>query len=70
MNKERRENGMGIQELVNIGSTEDPVFVPRKALKPLTLEGREWWAMIATGSVVLKPKVLDKLLQATDEKTS
>jgi len=70
MSGERKENVTGICEPVNIGSEESPVLVSEKALRPLTPEGREWWAMVATGSVVLKPEVLDKLLQATDAKTS
>lgn len=70
MNSEREKNSTGICDEVNIGSEKDPVLVPEKALRPLTPEGREWWAMVATGSVILEPKALDKLLQVTDAKTS
>lgn len=42
--------------------------MPEKALKPKTQEGRKWWEMIVTGSVVLEPEKLDKLLEVTDDK--
>jgi hypothetical protein len=54
--------------MANIGSTEQPIRVPQKALEPLTPEGREWWGMVAEGSVILEPEVLDRLLKATDVK--
>lgn len=59
--------------LLDIGLAERPVYVPQKSLKPETDEGREWWGMVAEGSVVLKPEVLDSLLKLTkkpdDQKT-
>ncbi len=51
--------------LVNIGTKEAPVFVPEKALKPETAEGREWWGMMASGSV--KPDNLDLLIKCLNE---
>jgi hypothetical protein len=54
--------------MVNIGTSERPVLVSRKALEPDTPEGREWWEMVASGSVTLEEKELGKLLSVTDEK--
>lgn len=53
---------------VNVGSAEKPIFVPEKALDPETPEGREWWGMIANGSVTLNPEELKKILEKTDGK--
>lgn len=49
-------------EKVNVGTTERPKWVPKKALAPQNKEGREWWGMVASGSVVLEEEVLDGLL--------
>lgn len=62
--KERRV----LPTMVNIGSEREPAWVPRKALEPTTPEGREWWGMVAEGSVVLEAKVLDLLIRKTDVK--
>ena len=51
---------------VNIGSPERPIRVPQRALRSETEKGRAWWEKVATGSVVLEPEVLDKLLERTD----
>lgn len=58
---------MNDPNLVNIGTTERPVFVPEKALKPSTDDGREWWGKVADGSVVLEDQTLDKLLELTEK---
>lgn len=55
---------------VNIGTEEAPVRVPEKALKPKTAEGREYWEMIAVGSVVLDTATLDKLIKRVNEQDS
>ncbi|OGM75745.1 hypothetical protein A2210_02340 [Candidatus Woesebacteria bacterium RIFOXYA1_FULL_40_18] len=52
---------------VNIGTKENPIFVPEKALKPDTVEGREWWGMISEGSVILEGTHMDALLKKLDE---
>jgi len=57
-------------QLVNVGTPERPIWVSEKALQPETKEGGEWWAMIAEGSVVLKPEVLDRLLEVTESEKS
>lgn len=51
---------------VNIGTKEKPIWVPPKALAPGSPEGKEWWEMIATGSVVLESHVLDQLLEVSN----
>jgi hypothetical protein len=53
--------------MINIGSKENPVMVPDSALSPQSAEGREWWGDLADGSVVLDDKVLDLLLEKTNE---
>lgn len=55
---------------VNIGSAECPIWVPEKSLNPDSEGGREWWGMVAEGSVELEPKVLDKLLNKINEQKS
>jgi len=57
-------------KLFDIGSSENPVFVPSDALNPETDEGREYWEGIATGSVVLPDESLDLLLKMTNENKS
>ena len=57
-------------KMVNIGTPERPVLVPEKSLQPKTAEGREWWGMVAEGSIVLKPDELNGLLKKTDGKKS
>ncbi|KKR63046.1 MAG: hypothetical protein UU02_C0034G0004 [Candidatus Woesebacteria bacterium GW2011_GWA1_40_43] len=52
--------------LINIGTAERPVFVPRSTLLPESDERREWWGKLADGSVVLDEKDLDKLLSIID----
>lgn len=52
---------------INIGTKENPIFVPAKALRPDGPEGREWWGMAAEGSVVLEDSHLDTLLKKLDE---
>jgi len=42
-----KEDFTKILTMVNIGNTEKPLWVPEKALQPLTPEGREWWGMVA-----------------------
>jgi len=54
-------------EFVNIGTDKEPSMVPPKALQPDTKEGREYWEMVATGSVVLENQVLDLLLEKINE---
>lgn len=56
------------EKMVNIGTPERPILVPQKSLEPNTDEGREWWGMMAEGSVVLKPEEVDRLLKITDDK--
>lgn len=51
--------------LVNVGSAERPVIVPKKALEPETPEGNEWWGMVADGSVEIGSEDLDELLKVT-----
>lgn len=52
--------------MVNIGTSERPIWVSETALQPQTPEGREWWEMVASGSVALPKETLDKLLQEGD----
>ena len=52
--------------LINIGTAERPVFIPKSALLPESDEGREWWGKLADGSVVLDEKDLNKLLSIID----
>lgn len=52
---------------VNIGTAERPIWVPEKALSPEGEDGREWWNMVAGGSVELEPEVLDRLLEKINE---
>jgi hypothetical protein len=53
---------------INVGSPENPVLVPGKALRPDSDEGKEWWEMVVSGSVNLKPDQLDNLLKLLSEK--
>lgn len=62
--------GVSNGKRVNIGSPERPVWVPEKSLRPETEGGRSWWGRVASGSVVLKPEVLDRLLEATNNQKS
>ncbi len=48
---------------VNIGTESHPVYVPKQALDPDTIEGREWWEMFASGSVTLSDEELDALME-------
>ncbi len=50
--------------LVNIGTPERAMWVPRKALEPETPEGREWWGNVASGTVILDEEALGKLLDS------
>lgn len=52
-----------MSNMVNIGSKENPVFVPESALEPDTPKGEEYFQMLASGSVVLPDEVLDALLE-------
>ena len=52
---------------INIGTPERPMWVSGKALEPKTSEGREWWEEVASGSIVLEPEVLDKLLELHED---
>lgn len=61
-------NETGSNMMINIGSKEAPVLVPKKALFPESEDGREWWKMVAVGSVVLGQEELNKLLKMFDEK--
>lgn len=45
-------------EFVNIGTDKEPSMVPPEALRPDTKDGREYWEMVATGSIVLENQVL------------
>lgn len=58
------------EKMVNIGTPERPILVPQKSLEPNTDKGREWWGMVAEGSVVLEPEKLDRLLRITYDKKS
>ena len=42
-----------MSNMINIGTKENPVLVPEKALHPETPEGNEYYGMIADGSVEL-----------------
>jgi len=57
-------------KLFNIGSSENPVFIPSDPLNPETDGGREYWEGIATGSVILPDESLDLLIKMTNEKKS
>lgn len=48
--------------MINIGTKENPVLVPEKALHPETPEGNEYYGMIADGSVELPDENLKTLL--------
>lgn len=54
-------------KMANVGTAERPVMVPEKALYPQTQAGREWWGMIAEGSVVVDDEALDLLLAEVNE---
>lgn len=54
-------------QMVNIGSKESPMLVPKKALETKTSGWQEWWEMVANGSVTLEPEVLDRLLELTKD---
>lgn len=62
----------GKPKMVNIGTPERPAMIQSnvlgKAQKPKSQEGHEWWEMVANGSVAIKPRVLDRLVQITNEK--
>lgn len=65
--KKEGGNNMSVNDhLINIGTAERPVFVPKSALLPESDEGREWWGKLADGSVVSDEKDLDKLLSIID----
>lgn len=42
---------------------EMDIQIPEKAYHPESPEGREWWGMIAEGTVFLPNEVLDQLLK-------
>jgi len=46
---------------VNVGTIEKPIMVPEQATKPTTDEGREWWEMVAVGSITVSQEVLAAL---------
>ena len=54
---------------VNIGTSENPVWVDEDMVSGQTPQGRRFWNGVASGSVVLPDDVLDKLLNTPDEKT-
>ena len=54
-------------EFINIRTKEEPKAVPAKALSPETAEGKEYWEMVATGSVSLEDQTLDLLLEKINE---
>ena len=58
------------EDQINIGSAERPIWVPKKSLEPDTPEGREWWGMVAEGSVVLEEEALGLLLDKINAQKS
>lgn len=59
---------MSKESIINLGSPENPVLVPKKALLPETAKGREWWQLLAEGSVTLPSENLSRLLEVNDGK--
>lgn len=60
---------MAGQRLVNVGTKEAPVLVPADvSLKVDSVESRQWWEMLATGSVAVSNEVLSNLVGTADEK--
>jgi hypothetical protein len=51
------------QNLINIGTDQKPVRVPRVALEsPASPEGNAWWEAVATGTVAISEEAVDKAL--------
>jgi hypothetical protein len=57
-------------KLVNVGTAERPVMVPIHALEPSSVDGKEYWEGIASGSIGLDGDNLDKLLIKVDDTKS
>ena len=52
-----------MSKLINIGTAENPILVPKAVvLGDGSDRERNWWNMLATGSVVLPDEALGKLL--------
>lgn len=52
------------RNLVNIGKPEKPIFVPEDAMfSPQSVNGNSWWEKVATGSVTLPEKGLQRTLK-------
>ena len=54
-------------KLVNIGTKENPVMVPKQAVSPDKSVQNRWFGSLASGSVVIEDKALDILLEVKDE---
>lgn len=53
---------------VNVGTAEKPIMVPEQATKPTTDAGKEWWEMVAVGSIVVSQETLIALEKYVDTK--
>ena len=50
--------------MINIGTAERPCLVPEDALfTPNSPKGNSWWEKVATGSVVISDKELERALK-------
>lgn len=51
-------------EMINIGTAENPYYIPQKAIEsPLGPRGNEWWESVANGSVLPTIVELDRALE-------
>lgn len=53
------------QTLINVGTDENPVMVPKEVVEDdgESITFRQWWEGVATGSIVVPAEVLDMLLR-------
>lgn len=50
--------------MVNIGTPERPCFIPEDALfAPNSPSGNSWWEKVATGSVIVSGKGIERALK-------
>lgn len=51
--------------MVNIGTKENPVFVPEENVKPGTPKGEQYWTRVASGSQLPPSESVFELLKQT-----
>lgn len=55
-------------KMINIGTVERPIMVPEVASAPTdTVESRQFWNGVASGSIELPDDALDKLLERSGD---